>query len=56
MKMSPKQAGALYMKKIELENRITELEKENEWLFDFALGYTNVNFLNESLEGLKDEG
>ena len=34
--------------------RIAELEKENEWLFDFALGYTNAYFLVECLEALKE--
>jgi hypothetical protein len=36
-----------------LEKRIAELEKETEWLFDFALGYTNAPFLTECLEALK---
>ena len=40
----------------ELEERIAELEKENEWLFDFALGYTNAPFLVECLEALKEQG
>lgn len=36
-----------------LNSRIAELEKERDWLFDFAHGYTNIAFLNESLNGLK---
>ena len=38
----------------EKDRRIAELEKENEWLFDFALGYTNAPFLVECLEELKE--
>ena len=34
--------------------RIVELEKESKWLIDFALGYTNVDFIIESLESLKE--
>jgi hypothetical protein len=37
-----------------LGGKIQELEKENEWLFDFALGYTNSTFINESLQALKE--
>jgi hypothetical protein len=37
-----------------MKDRIQELEKENEWLFDFALGYTNSTFINESLQALKE--
>jgi hypothetical protein len=37
-----------------LEVKIAELEKEAEWLFDFALGYTNAPFLKECLEALKE--
>ena len=38
-----------------LNKRIAELKKDNDWLFDFALGYTNIEFINESLEALKDQ-
>ena len=37
------------------EERIAELEKDNDWLFNFALGYTNIEFINESLEALKEQ-
>ena len=39
--------------KIQVE-RIAELEKENDWLIAFALGYTNMSFLRECLEALKE--
>jgi hypothetical protein len=35
--------------------RIAELKKDNDWLFDFALGYTNIEFINESLKTLKEQ-
>jgi hypothetical protein len=40
---------------VKLTDMIAELEKENEWLFDFALGYTNAPFLTECLEALKEK-
>jgi hypothetical protein len=33
--------------------RIVELEAEREWLFDFALGYTNEVFLSDVLEAIR---
>jgi hypothetical protein len=36
-----------------LYKKIAVLEKEAEWLFDFALGYTNAPFLTECLEGVR---
>jgi hypothetical protein len=38
-----------------LIDKVAVLEKENEWLFDFALGYTNAPFLTECLEGVRRE-
>jgi hypothetical protein len=40
----------------EFKDKIAELEKDNDWLFDFALGYTNIEFINESLKALKEQG
>jgi FtsZ-binding cell division protein ZapB len=39
-----------------LNRKVAELEKDNDWLFDFALGYTNIEFINESLKALKEQG
>jgi deoxyadenosine/deoxycytidine kinase len=39
---------------VQLTTRIAELKKENDWLFDFALGYTNIDFLNDCLKELKE--
>jgi hypothetical protein len=36
-----------------LIDKVAVLEKEVEWLFDFALGYTNAPFLTECLEEVR---